>query len=183
MPDAVDQPEHTVDKPRLGLSHNSRINKLNGYGRESNLGKDVFIKVPVNETGIKTIKTLKEHGYRVTATVIYTLQQAIFASSVGADYVAPYFNHICDHIGDASAIIREMAQTFKMHNKSTKILAASFRNTSQIITSILSGAEAVTLSPEMFSSMMNNPSVDATISKFSNAWFDMYGEKKIYELS
>lgn len=148
-----------------------------------NLGKDVYIKVPVNEMGIKTIKTLKESGYRVTATVIYTLGQAVLSSSVGADYVAPYYNHICDHVGDAGKIIRDMADIFKAHNKDTKILAASFRNTSQIITSILSGAEAVTLSPEMFASMMNNPSVDATISKFSNAWFDMYGEKKIYELS
>ena len=148
----------------------------------SNLGKDVFIKVPANETGIKTIKTLKERGYRVTATVIYTLQQAIFASSVGADYVAPYFNHICDHIGDASAIIREMAQTFKMHNKSTKILAASFRNTNQILQSVASGAEAVTLPPDMFSSMLKIPSVEATVSRFSQTWKDMYGEKKIYEL-
>jgi fructose-6-phosphate aldolase 2 len=147
-----------------------------------NLGKDVYIKVPVNEMGIKTIKKLKESGYRVTATVIYTVGQAILSSSVGADYVAPYFNHICDHVGDAGTVIGEMAQIFKMHNRSTKILAASFRNTNQIIRAIASGAEAVTLSPEMFSSMMNIPTVDATISKFSKAWSGMYGEKKIYEL-
>lgn len=147
-----------------------------------NLGKDVFIKVPVNEEGIKTIRTLKDGGYRVTATVIYTLQQAIFASSVGADYVAPYFNHICDHVGDAAAIIGEMSQIFKMHNRSTKILAASFRNTNQIIQSIASGAEAVTLSPDMLSSMLKISSVDATVSKFSQTWANMYGDKKIYEL-
>lgn len=146
------------------------------------LGKDVFIKVPVNEEGIKTIKTLKENGYNVTATVVYTLQQAIFASSVGADYVAPYFNHICDHIGDAAKVIGEMSQIFKTHNSNTKILAASFRNTTQIIQSIASGAEAVTLSPDMLSSMLKIQSVDTTISKFSKAWSDLYGEKKIYEL-
>lgn len=147
-----------------------------------NLGRDVYIKVPVNEMGIKTIKTLKESGYRVTATVIYTLGQAVLASSVGADYVAPYFNHICDHVGDAGEIIGEMSGIFKSHKRDTKILAASFRNTNQIIRAISSGAEAVTLSPEMLSSILNIPSVDATISKFSKAWFDMYGEKKIYEL-
>lgn len=147
-----------------------------------NLGKDVFIKVPINEEGIKTIKTLKASGYRVTATVIYTLQQAIFASSVGADYIAPYFNHICDHVGDAAVVISEMSQIFKTHNKTTKILAASFRNTNQIIQSIASGAEAVTLSPDMLSSMLKISSVDATISRFSKTWADMYGGKKIYEL-
>ena len=118
----------------------------------------------------------------MTATVIYTIQQAVFASSVGADYVAPYFNHICDHIGDASAVIEKMAQIFKIHNKTTKILAASFRNTNQIIQAISSGAEAVTLPPDMFSSMLKISTVDATISKFSQAWADMYSGKRIYEL-
>ena len=147
-----------------------------------NLGKDVFIKVPVNEEGIKTIKILKESGYQVTATVIYTLWQAISASSVGADYVAPYFNHICDHVGDAAALIGKMSEIFKTQQKSTKILAASFRNTTQVVQSFASGAEAVTLSPDMLSSMLKIQSVDATVSKFVKTWTDMYGEKKIYEL-
>lgn len=146
------------------------------------LGKDVFIKVPVNEAGIKTIKLLKERDYRVTATVVYTIQQALLASNVGADYVAPYYNHICDNVGDAGDIIAKMAEIFKAHNKSTKILTASFRNTNQIIKSFASGADAVTLSPDMFSTMLKIPSADATVSKFSKTWADMYGEKKIYEL-
>ena len=146
------------------------------------LGKDVFIKVPVNEAGIKTIKILKNRDYRVTATVVYTVQQALLASSVGADYVAPYYNHICDNVGDAAEVIGEIAEIFKAQNKNTKILAASFRNTNQIIKSFASGAEAVTLSPDMFAAMLKIPSADATVSKFSKTWADMYGGKKIYEL-
>lgn len=147
-----------------------------------NLGKDVFIKVPVNEEGIKAIKCLKQDGYCVTATVVYTVQQAILAASVGADYVAPYYNHICDHVADASEVISEMANIFRIHNKSTKILAASFRNTNQITKSFLSGADAVTLPPDTLSSMLKIESVGKTVTKFERAFADTYGEKKIYEL-
>ena len=59
------------------------------------LGKDTYIKVPTNEVGIKTMKALKADGYNVTATAIYTPQQAVMAASVGADYAAPYFNRMC----------------------------------------------------------------------------------------
>ena len=146
------------------------------------LDKNVFIKVPTNEEGIKTMKILKENGYRVTATVIYTVQQAMMASSVGVDYVAPYFNHICNNNCDAAEAIADMAKMFKLHNKSTKILAASFRNTNQIVKSVISGADAVTIAPDLYSSMLKIPSVDLTISKFSQSWKDSYGEKKIYDL-
>ena len=146
------------------------------------LGKDVFIKVPANEVGIKAMRMLKAKGYRVTATVIYTIQQALLSSSVGADYVAPYYNHICDNVGDATEVIAKMADIFKSHGRATKILAASFRNTSQVISSFSSGASAVTLSPDMFSTMLRIPAADATVAKFSRTWEDMYGGKKIFEL-
>ena len=144
------------------------------------LGKDVYIKVPVNEVGIKTLKILKQSGYRVTATVIYTLQQAIFASSAGADYVAPYFNHICDNVGDAAAVIGEMAQIFKVQNRSTKILAASFRNTNQVIQSFASGAEAVTLSPDFCTAqtlVSSQRSTPASASISSRERVNAAGEK------
>ena len=48
------------------------------------LGKDTYIKVPTTEVGIGVMRRLKEQGYHVTATAIYSLQQAALAASVGA---------------------------------------------------------------------------------------------------
>ena len=71
---------------------------------------------------------------------------------------------------------------YKMYNKPTKLLAASFRNTNQILQALSAGAEAVTVSPELYATMLENPFVNATMQKFSTAWEGLYGGKKIYEL-
>ena len=55
------------------------------------IDKNVFVKVPVSEEGLKVIKELKKRGVNVTATAIYTKFQAYLVIAAGADYIAPYF--------------------------------------------------------------------------------------------
>ena len=146
------------------------------------LGKDTYIKVPTNEVGIKTMKALKADSYNVTATAIYTPQQAVMAASVGADYAAPYFNRMCNNNFNAHEAIAEMAEIYSMYGKKTKLLAASFKNTNQIMQALLAGAEAVTASPELYTQMVESPLIDDAISRFDADWTKLYGSKKIYEL-
>ena len=146
------------------------------------LGKDTYIKVPTNEVGIKTMKALKADSYNVTATAIYTPQQAVIAASVGADYAAPYFNRMCNNNFNAPEAIAEMAEIYSMYGKKTKLLAASFKNTNQIMQALLAGAEAVTASPELYTQMVESPLIDDAISRFDADWTKLYGSKKIYEL-
>lgn len=146
------------------------------------LGKDTYIKVPTNEEGIKTMKALKAKGFNVTATAIYTTQQAMLAATVGADYAAPYFNRMSNNNYDAAAEIADMATLFAMYDKPTKLLAASFKNTNQIMQALLSGAKAVTASPELFTMMVESPLIDGAIAGFKKDWIGLYGDKKIYEL-
>ena len=146
------------------------------------LGKDTYIKVPTNEVGIKTMKALKADSYNVTATAIYTPQQAVMAASVGADYAAPYFNRMCNNNFNAPEAIAEMAEIYSMYGKKTKLLAASFKNTNQIMQALLAGAEAVTASPELYTQMVESPLIDDAISRFNADWTKLYGNKKIYEL-
>jgi len=146
------------------------------------IDKNVYIKVPTNEEGIKTIKLLKDEGYNVTATIVYTLQQAVMAASVGADYVAPYFNRMSENNLNALEEIADMAKVIKMYNRPTKLLVASFRNTNQIMKVLLSGATAVTVAPEFYSMMFENSSVDSIINRFDADWKSICGDRKIYEL-
>ncbi len=145
------------------------------------LGKDTYIKVPTNEEGIKTIKVLKSRGYKVTATAIYMPQQAMLAASVGADYVAPYFNRMNNMNVDSKKAIADMAWLFEHNNIRTKIVAASFKNTQQIMDSLMAGAQAVTVSPELYTQMVENPMIDSAIAGFAADWEATYGDKRIYE--
>ena len=146
------------------------------------LGKDTYIKVPANEEGIKTMKVLKSRGNRVTATAIYMPQQAMLAASVGADYVAPYFNRMNNMNVDSKKAIGDMAWLFEHNQIQTKIVAASFKNTQQVMDALMAGAQAVTVSPELYTQMVENPMIDSAIAGFAADWEATYGDKRIYEL-
>ncbi len=146
------------------------------------LGKDTYIKVPTSHVGIGVMKSLKEQGYRVTATAIYTLQQAALAASVGAYYAAPYVNRICNAYGSADAVISDIVKLFAVQGVQTKILAASFKNTDQIIRCLLTGAHAVTAAPELYTTMVQSPLIDTAVKQFESDWVGLYGERTIDQL-
>lgn len=146
------------------------------------LGKAVYIKVPVNEEGIRTIRELKQQGFRVTATAVYTTQQAMLAAAMGADYVAPYFNRMNNLNIDSKRMIEDMGTLFLKHEMQTGILAASFKNTQQVMDSFMAGAAAVTVPVSILTDMVSNAVIDSAIRGFQESWTGMYGEKRIYEL-
>lgn len=146
------------------------------------LGKDVYIKVPATEQGICAMKHLKVQGANVTATAVYSMQQAMVAASVGADYVAPYFNRMNNLNVDSKKVISDMVELFKIHQKPTKILAASFKNTEQVMDALLVGAHAVTVSEELLTTMVENAIIDFAVEGFKKDWVRIYGDKKVYEL-
>lgn len=53
-------------------------------------GPHFFAKVPVTPVGIQAIMQLKKLGVGITATAVFTQQQALIAARAGADFVAPY---------------------------------------------------------------------------------------------
>ena len=146
------------------------------------LGKDTYIKVPVNEQGVCAMKHLKEMGANVTATAVYSAQQAMLAASVGADYVAPYFNRMNNLNMDSKKVVSAIAELYYMHGMDTKILAASFKNTEQVMDSLMVGAHAVTVSVDLLTTMADNAIIRFAVDGFKQDWVNLYGDKKIYEM-
>ena len=147
------------------------------------LGKDVFIKVPVIEEGVKAMKLLKESGYFVTATAVVSVQQAFLAGSVGADYVAPYVNRMATLNIDPFETVSRIRNIFDNQNISTKILGASYKNTQQVMLTYEAGAEAATVAPDLLTAMCSNVVTDSWVDRFEKDWEDLYGKCKIFELT
>lgn len=146
------------------------------------LGKDVYIKVPVVEEGVKAMKLLKEKGYYVTATAVVSVQQAFLAGSVGADYVAPYINRMENLNIDAFGAVARIRRIFDSQGIGTRILGASFKNTQQIMRTYEMGAEAVTVAPDLLSAMCSNAVTDLWVDNFEKDWIGLCGDRRIYEL-
>jgi transaldolase len=140
------------------------------------IDRNVFVKVPVSETGLKVIKELKARGINVTATAIYTKFQAYLAIAAGADYIAPYFNRMENLNIDPKAALTEMAQEIARTNSRTKILAASFKNVGQVNTALECGAQAATMGAAIIQQAFAMPSIEQAVTDFTQDWETSFGE-------
>lgn len=146
--------------------------------------KDVFIKIPVTEEGLKAIKVLKARGFKITATAIYTKMQGLIAITAGADYIAPYFNRIQSRGSDAAATVACFRQNIDYFKRPTKILAASFHHGGQVIKALQAGADSVTLQPDLLREMVCiNPTnyIENAVTTFAADWEESQGSKNILD--
>ena len=134
------------------------------------LGDDTFIKIPSVPEGFKAMKQLHKEGVRITATAIYTPMQAYLAGESGADYAAPYVNRI-DNMGfNGVEVAKAIHDIFVKNNMKTQVLAASFKNSMQVLELCRYGVGAVTLMPDVFEGLTHNVAIDAAIDDFVTAF-------------
>lgn len=135
----------------------------------------VYIKVPTDWQGLRTIRILKQEGHHVTATAVYDLMQAYMALEAGADYIAPYVNRISSIGANPYELIRHLSQRIDHDQYSCRIVAASFHSIQQIRESLNAGSQAVTVSPDLYKNVLTNPCIEKAISDFNHDWETVYG--------
>lgn len=143
------------------------------------IGGNLYIKVPVIPEGIKAMKILKKKGINITATAIFTAEQALMAAVAGAKFVAPYVNRIDNITGNGVNVVDEIVQLFELHSINAKVLAASFKNVQQVHEVALTGAESVTINAEIMDKLLYHPLTDWSVDQFISDWEGVYGKGKV----
>lgn len=137
-----------------------------GRALAEELGKNTYIKIPAVPEGIKAMRILSNEGYRVTATAICTPQQAFLSGKAGADYAAPYVNRIDNLGGDGVEVTKRIHNIFRKNGMKTELLAASFKNTRQLLELAGYGIDAATAAPDVIEGLLKNPTVTAAVEAF-----------------
>lgn len=145
------------------------------------IGGDLYIKIPINEEGLKATMMLKKLGIGVTMTAIFTPQQALISAMAGADFVAPYVNRLDNIVGDGVRVVEDIVAQFELYNLDCQVLAASFKNVEQVHKCALCGCHTVTIAADLFKSILAHPMTDAAIAGFDKDWKAMYGDKTILD--
>lgn len=142
------------------------------------LGANTYIKIPTTPEGLKAMKILKKEGHRVTATAIYTAMQAFLAAKAGADYAAPYVNRI-DNLGaDGIETTKTIHDIFKKNGLKTEVLAASFKNSQQVLELCKYGVGAATIGTDVIEGLIKNASVTSAVDAFIDDFEKLCGEGK-----
>ncbi len=144
----------------------------------SELGQNTYVKIPAVPEGFKAMKALHAEGLSITATAIYTPLQGFLAGKCGASYAAPYINRIDDMGYNGIQVAKQMHDIFKKNDLKTEVLAASFKNSRQVLEVCEYGIAASTVAPDVIEGLVKNQAVTAAIDEFVKDFEGLTGEGK-----
>lgn len=142
------------------------LREAKAYKSKYGLGDNYFAKIPVTEEGYKAIRMIKDSGINVTATAIFTQQQALVAARAGADWVAPYVNRLDNISSHGIEVVGYIVDSIAQYGLNTKVLAASFKTVDQVHRVSLVGSHSATVSYEILERLRSHPMTDTSVVAF-----------------
>lgn len=140
----------------------------------SKLGKNVVIKIPITEEGLKACSILSKEKIRVNITLVFSASQALLAARSGASFVSPFVGRLDDIGQDGISLIRDIATIFKEYQITTQIIAASIRSVDHVKKAALVGADISTVPYKIFKEMIVHDLTYKGITKFKEDYNKVY---------
>ncbi|MDB2324628.1 fructose-6-phosphate aldolase [Alphaproteobacteria bacterium] len=134
------------------------------------ISKNVAVKVPLTEAGLRTCRTLSDAGTRVNVTLCFTAGQALLAAKAGASFISPFVGRLDDIGQDGMGLIEEICTIYANFGFATEVLVASVRSTQNVVDAALLGADVVTLPPKILSALYQHPLTDKGLDAFLADW-------------
>ncbi|WP_297087073.1 transaldolase family protein [uncultured Draconibacterium sp.] len=164
----------TIHVQVMSANADEMVKEAKRYKEYFDLGNNFYAKIPVSVEGYKAMRMLKEAGINVTATAIFTQQQALVASRAGADFVAPYVSRLDNISSHGIEVVSDIVKNTKEFNLPTKVLAASFKTVDQIHRVSMNGAQSATISPDLLFQLIKHPMTDISIAQFEEDGKELY---------
>lgn len=137
-------------------------------GREiASLSKNMVVKIPMTEEGLKAVKVLSKEGIRTNVTLIFSATQALLAARAGASYVSPFLGRLDDISSDGLILIQDIMDIFSVYpDIETEVICASVRHPIHVMECAKTGADIATVPFKVLKQMIHHPLTDIGIEKF-----------------
>lgn len=142
------------------------VREAKKYRSYFDFGDNFYAKIPVTPEGYRAIRILKDAGINVTATAIFTQQQALVAMKAGADFVAPYVSRLDNISSHGIEVVTDIVQNIIEYGLNGKVLAASFKTVDQIYRISMAGAHSATVNPDLLHQLIKHPMTDISVKQF-----------------
>ena len=129
-------------------------------------GKNIVVKIPMTNEGMKAVNTLSKKGIKTNVTLIFSASQALLAAKAGATYVSPFVGRLDDISEDGMVLIRDIMDILYSYDYTTEVIVASIRHPMHVVDSAKMGAHIATMPAAVFEKMFNHPLTDKGIAKF-----------------
>ena len=132
--------------------------------------KNVVIKVPMTEEGMKAVRALSAEGIRTNVTLVFSANQALVAAKCGASYVSPFVGRVDDVGGGGMDLISDILDVFQNYVFPTEIIVASVRHPRHVSEAASLGADIATVPHAVLKQLFRHPLTDAGVERFLKDW-------------
>ena len=138
--------------------------------RLAEIHRNIVVKVPMTEEGLRACRSLSDDGIRVNVTLCFSVTQALFAAKAGAHFISPFIGRIDDIGGSGMELIGQIREVYDNYLLDTRILAASIRHPLHVVESALAGADSATVPTKVLHQLLRHPLTDAGLESFLADW-------------
>lgn len=128
--------------------------------------KNMVVKIPMCEEGLKAVSALSKEGIKTNVTLIFSVHQGVLAAKAGATYISPFVGRLDDIGLDGMDLINDLIIAKQNYGFKTEIIAASIRTKEHILQCILSGVDIATIPYAQIEDMAKHPLTTAGIERF-----------------
>jgi len=123
-------------------------------------------KLPMTELGIEACRDLRELGYKVNMTLIFSLAQAVLAMEARANYISPFLGRVDDIGYDGMQLVEEIQDYAVSMDNGCQVIAASARTLDHITRCAKLPVDIITLPPNLIDQMLVHPLTTSGLAKF-----------------
>ncbi len=128
--------------------------------------RNVVVKIPLTEEGIKATSSLSKDGIRVNVTLCFSAAQALLAAKAGAYIVSPFVGRIDDIGWPGMELIGDIVKIYSNYGYKTQVLAASIRGPRQVVEAAKAGVHICTLTYKVLEQMFSHPLTEKGLEQF-----------------
>lgn len=136
----------------------------------SKIHKNIVIKIPMIEEGLKAVKKLSSMGIKTNVTLIFSANQALLAAKAGASYVSPFVGRLDDISHHGMDIVEEILDIYTNYLFETEVIVASVRNPLHVLDAARMGAHIATIPYSVITQLIKHPLTEIGLEKFLKDW-------------
>jgi transaldolase len=136
----------------------------------SGLHKNIVVKIPMIEEGLRAVKKLSAAGIKTNVTLVFSASQALLAAKAGATYVSPFVGRLDDisHVG--MGLVSDILEIYENYMFQTEVIVASIRNPLHVVDAAKMGAHIATIPYSVIIQLMKHPLTDRGVEQFLKDW-------------
>jgi transaldolase len=160
-----------VDGPVSAEVVSSDAEGMIGEAKElAGLAKNIVVKIPMIEEGLKAVKILAQEGIQTNVTLCFSPVQALMAAKAGASYISPFVGRLDDISHTGMELVEQIITIYDNYGFETEVIVASIRNPLHVVDAAIMGADIATIPYKVITQLIRHPLTEIGLDKFLADW-------------